>query len=155
VDGQNVMSLNESELIELRRRKMGMVFQSFGLLPHRTVLDNVQMGLAKADMNISALYANLTDEHTRDVVFNQLHTEFERTLRVVLDIAQVDYLLENEARLARSIKLRNPYVDPLNMLQVGLLQKLRTEPDSALVDRWRESVLMAVNGIAAGLQNTG
>ncbi|MCB9158787.1 MAG: phosphoenolpyruvate carboxylase [Caldilineaceae bacterium] len=121
----------------------------------RTVLDNVQMGLAKADMNISALYANLTDEHTRDVVFNQLHTEFERTLRVVLDIAQVDHLLENEARLARSIKLRNPYVDPLNMLQVGLLQKLRTEPDSALVDRWRESVLMAVNGIAAGLQNTG
>jgi phosphoenolpyruvate carboxylase len=121
----------------------------------RTVLDNVQMGLAKADFAIASLYAGLTDDATRQAVFADLQDEFDRTVRVVLDISEAAQLLEKEPVIQRSIKVRNPYVDPMNYIQVALLQRLRVESNPEAAQRLRGAVLLSVNGIAAGLQNVG
>jgi phosphoenolpyruvate carboxylase len=121
----------------------------------RTVLDNVQMGLCKGDMPIASLYAELTDPVTRDEVFPDLQAEYERTKRMVLEVTGYSELLENESWLQRSIKLRNPYVDPMNYIQVAVLKRLREQPDAPNASALRSAVLLSVNGVAAGLQNTG
>ena len=120
-----------------------------------TVLDNVQMGLLKGDMAIASLYAELTDEATRDEVFSDLTAEYECTKRMVLAITGYVELLENESWLQRSIKLRNPYVDPMNYIQVAALKQLREQPETPTADALRAAVLLSMNGVAAGLQNTG
>jgi phosphoenolpyruvate carboxylase len=121
----------------------------------RTVLDNVQMGLCKGDMPIASLYAELTDSATREEVFTDLHAEYERTKKMVLAITGYTELLENESWLQRSIKLRNPYVDPMNYIQVAVLEKLRDQPEAPDASELQAAVLLSVNGVAAGLQNTG
>jgi phosphoenolpyruvate carboxylase len=129
----------------------------------RTVLDNVQMGLLKGDMAIASLYAELTDEATRDEVFSDLKEEYACTKRMVLAVTGYTELLENELWLQRSIKLRNAYVDPMNYIQVAALEQLREQPDivntsvnaSGNADALRDAVLLSMNGVAAGLQNTG
>jgi phosphoenolpyruvate carboxylase len=121
----------------------------------RTILDNVQMGLAKADMAIASLYADLTDEATRTAVFEDVLAEFQRTERAVLEVTGAPQLLDNEPVLRRSIKVRNPYVDPMNYIQVALLHRLRDTTDEEARQRLSAAVLLSVNGIAAGLQNTG
>jgi phosphoenolpyruvate carboxylase len=121
----------------------------------RTIIDNVQMGLAKADFEIAALYASLTDDATRRAVFDDLSAEYERTLQSVLSIVRAPDLLEREPVLRRSIKVRNPYVDPINYVQVALIRRMRDEADSELAQQLRTAVLLSVNGIAAGLQNSG
>ncbi len=121
----------------------------------RTVLDNVQLGSAKADMEIAALYAELTDETTRAAIFDDILAEFQLTKRTLLLVSESSQLLEREPVLYRSIKVRNPYVDPLNYIQVALLQRLRSEKDEQLKQQLMAALLLSVNGIAAGLQNTG
>jgi len=120
-----------------------------------TVTDNVQMGLSKADMAIASLYAQLTDAKTRGLVFDDILDEFERTVRMVLLVVEAEQLLDKEPVLRRSIKVRNPYVDPMNYIQVALLQKLQGEDDEEQRRKLTAAVLGSVNGIAAGLQNTG
>jgi phosphoenolpyruvate carboxylase len=120
-----------------------------------TMLDNVQMGLAKADMAIAALYAELTDEATRTAVFADILDEFQRAERLVLLVVEEDQLLAKEPVVRRSIKVRNPYVDPMNYIQVALLHKLKLEHDAERRHQLTAAVLSSVNGIAAGLQNTG
>ncbi|MCB0059282.1 MAG: phosphoenolpyruvate carboxylase, partial [Caldilineaceae bacterium] len=120
-----------------------------------TVTDNVQMGLSKADMAIASLYAQLTDAKTRGLVFDDILDEFERTVRMVLLVVEAEQLLDKEPVLRRSIKVRNPYVDPMNYIQVALLQKLQGEDDEEQRKKLTAAVLGSVNGIAAGLQNTG
>lgn len=121
----------------------------------RTVLDNVQMGLLKGDMAIASLYAELTDETTRAAIFSDLQAEYDRTKRMVLTVTGYSELMENESWLQRSIKLRNPYVDPMNYIQVAALKQLRAQADPASADALRAAVLASMNGVAAGLQNTG
>jgi phosphoenolpyruvate carboxylase len=121
----------------------------------RSVLDNVQMGLLKGDMAIASLYAELTDEQTRDEVFGDLLAEYECTKRMVLAVTNYSELMENEEWLQRSIKLRNPYVDPMNYIQVAALKQLREQPDDPTADALAAAVLLSMNGVAAGLQNTG
>ena len=121
----------------------------------RTVLDNVQMGLLKGDMAIASLYAELTDEQTRAEIFSDLQTEYDLTKRMVLAVTGYSELMENESWLQRSIKLRNPYVDPMNYIQVAALKQLREQADTAGADALRAAVLASMNGVAAGLQNTG
>ena len=142
-DGQDAAKL--AELREMYRQ-----WPLFG-----TMLDNVQMGLAKADMAIAALYAELTDEATRTAVFADILDEFQRAARLVLLVVAEDQLLAKEPVVRRSIKVRNPYVDPMNYIQVALLHKLKTEHDAERRHQLTAAVLSSVNGIAAGLQNTG
>ncbi len=139
---------SEDRLAELR----GM-YQEWPFF--RTVLDNVQLGMAKADMDIASLYADLAEDHVRTAVFDDIREEFERTRAGLLAIVQADGLLQDDVWLRRSIRVRNPYVDPMNLVQIALLRKLRDNPDAPEADEWREAVLLAVNGIATGLQNTG
>ena len=121
----------------------------------RTVIDNVQMGLAKTDMAVASLYAELTDEATRHAIFDDFFEEEQRTERLVLQVADAPQLLDNEPVLRRSITVRNPYVDPMNYMQVGLIRRLRTETDPDVRRMLQQAILLSVNGIAAGLQNTG
>ncbi len=120
----------------------------------RATLDNAQMVLAKADRHIARHYATLvTDAAAREHIWARISTEWERTERAVCDIAGIDRLLDRSPTLQRSIRRRNPYVDPLSYIQVALLRRLRESraPDAAL----EQAVLLTVNGIAAGLRNTG
>ena len=121
----------------------------------RTVLDSVQMGLCKGDMAIASLYAELSDADTRRAIFDDILDEFERTKHTILAITGYQELLENETWLQRSIALRNPYVDPLNYVQVELLKRLRTDPLAPDAADLQDAIVLSVNGIAAGLQNTG
>ncbi len=120
----------------------------------RTTLDNAQMVLAKADLHIAECYAALVeDDGVRDRMWRLIADEYRRTVQAVCAVAGVDDLLAQSPTLQRSIRRRNPYVDPLSYIQVALLRRLRAaqEQDPAL----EQAVLLTVNGIAAGLRNTG
>ncbi len=117
------------------------------------MIDRAQFSLRRADMGIATLYAGLTDASVRETIFAEVQAEFGRTEAVVLAITGQAEILDNEAWLQRSITLRNPYVDPLNYIQVALLHRLRHHPE--LEAEMRQAILLSVNGVAAGLQNTG
>jgi phosphoenolpyruvate carboxylase len=143
----------EDEAAAARLAQLSEMYQNWPFF--HTVLDNVQMGLCKGDLPIASLYAELTDAETRRVIFDDLQAEYQQTSRMVLAITGYDELLENESWLQRSIKLRNPYVDPMNYIQVSVLARLRQAPDAPNAEALRNAVLLSVNGVAAGLQNTG
>jgi phosphoenolpyruvate carboxylase len=117
------------------------------------MIANVELGLAKADLSIARLYAGLvSDAALRDRVFGMLFEEFERTKAVVLRLSGQATLLEKNPVLARSIRLRNPYVDPLSLIQVELLRRKRGGEDN---ENLNYALAATINGIAAGLRNTG
>ncbi len=117
------------------------------------LIRNVEMALAKSDFGIAQLYASLVDDAgLRDRVFNKLEAEFHRTRRSILAITGQTELLENNQVLARSIRLRNPYVDPISLIQVDLLRRKRAGDDSDAMNR---AISATINGISAGLRNTG
>ncbi len=119
---------------------------------------NVEMALAKADFGIARLYASLVeDEGLRERVFTRLDAEYKQTQAVVLLLTGQRELLETNPVLNRSIRLRNPYVDPMSLLQVELIRKKRAalqagQPESAELNR---AISATINGISAGLRNTG
>ena len=123
----------------------------------QTIIDNAQLTVCKADMSIARVYAGLVeDEGIRERVFDRLTAEFRLTEKAILVVTGQGQMLENEPVLARSIKLRNPYVDPLNYLQVEMIKRRRA-PRVKKEDRdGIHAVLeLTVNGIAGGLKNTG
>lgn len=127
----------------------------YGAWPYwRTLVDHAQMSLRKADALIAGVYGSLADEPTRAAVLPALVEELAQAEQVVLRLTGQRDLLDNEAWLQHSIRVRNPYIDPLNYAQVALLQRLRTAAPGD-IEPLREAVLMSVNGIAAGLRNTG
>ncbi len=121
----------------------------------RTMIDNAQMGMRKADMLIADVYSSLTDAQTRSEIFLALRKEYEQTEKAILRITKQNSLLGNQKWIQDSIRLRNPYIDPMNYIQVALLHRLRDDPAGPEADKLREAVLLSVNGIAAGLRNTG
>ena len=119
------------------------------------IVRNVEGALAKADFGIAALYSSLVaDEALRERVFSMLREEFERTRRTILSITEQTELLERNPVLTNSIRLRNPYVDPMSLLQLELLRRKREDPgaENDLLDR---AITATINGISAGLRNTG
>ena len=118
-----------------------------------SLLRNVEIAMAKADFAIARLYADLvTDTRLRDRVFAMLLDEFERTRRHLLIVKGQQELLERNPVLARSVRLRNPYVDPLSLIQVDLLSRKRKGDEDSSLDY---AIGATMNGIAAGLHNTG
>jgi phosphoenolpyruvate carboxylase len=118
-----------------------------------SLVRNVEIAMAKADMAIAGLYAGLvSDAGLRDRVYGMLREEFERTRRVILSVTGQNELLENNPVLFRSIRLRNPYVDPMSLIQVDLLRRKRSGGASSALDY---AIGATMNGIAAGLHNTG
>ncbi|MBJ6361136.1 phosphoenolpyruvate carboxylase [Paenibacillus sp. GCM10012307] len=123
----------------------------------RSLIDNLQMALAKADLIIAREYASMIkDEEIRTRIFGLIEQEYKLTSEMILKISGQHEILDNVPVIQESIRLRNPYVDPLSYLQVQLVQELRElrskdEDDTELL----REVLLTINGIAAGLRNTG
>lgn len=119
----------------------------------RDLLKNVEMGMAKADLTIARRYVDLAPAvGGRERVFATFEEELERTRRMLLQVlGQID-LLEQEPVLGRSIRLRNPYVDPMSLVQVELLRRKAAGDES---EELQSAVVATINGIAAGLRNTG
>jgi phosphoenolpyruvate carboxylase len=124
----------------------------------RALLDNAEMSLLKADLGIAALYSALVpDRALAASVFGLIETEYARTRQAVLAATGHAELMDGDPVIQRSVQLRNPYVDPLNYLQVEMLRRLRAldDPDGPEAERCREVIVLTINGIAAGLRNTG
>jgi phosphoenolpyruvate carboxylase len=117
------------------------------------LIGNIEIGMAKADLTIARLYSELVEaEEVRTRTFATLAEEFARAHHMILAVSEQEVLLQRNPVLARSIRLRNPYVDPLSLLQVDLLRRKRAGEKGD----WLDYALAAtINGIAAGLRNTG
>ncbi len=116
-----------------------------------STIDLVEMTLAKADARIAARYDHLAPEELRPLGLD-MRARLARAVDAVLAVTDHEVLLEANPVLRRSIDVRNPYVDPINLVQVELLRRLRgPDPDPALFDAF----VVTVNGIAAGMRNTG
>ena len=114
------------------------------------------MTLAKSSLEIARGYLPLVQADAEpDRIFNAIAAEHDRTVRAVLAIVGADALLARHPVLKRSIALRNPYVDPMNAIQVGLLRRYRGADDEAGRKRVRRPLLRSIAGIAAALRNTG
>jgi phosphoenolpyruvate carboxylase len=119
----------------------------------RTTINNLEMVLAKSDMDIAAAYAGLvTDEALRTSLFNRIRDGWTRTRDIILALTDQSWLLEKSPSLDQSVRLRLPYVEPLNRLQVELLKRHRAgEADS----RVQEGIHLSINAIATALRNSG
>jgi phosphoenolpyruvate carboxylase len=119
----------------------------------RSVLSNMGMVLAKTDLGLAARYAELVpDEELRHRVFDQITAEHERSCRMLLAVTGDDRLLADNPSLARSIRNRFPYLEPLHHLQVEMLRRRRNGDDDQLV---RRGIQLTINGIATALRNSG
>ena len=117
-----------------------------------TLLDDVEMVLAKADIGIAEAFSHLAGD-LHDRFFPRIEQEYLRTRQWILRLKERDELLADDPRLAQSIRLRNPYIDPMSLLQVDLLKRWRatgSEDDDLL-----RALVACVNGVSQGLQNTG
>jgi phosphoenolpyruvate carboxylase len=124
-----------------------------GFLLFTDLVRNVELAMAKADLSIARLYASLvTDSALRERVWKLITEEFDRTRRMILLVTGQKELLETNPVLSRSIRLRNPYVDPMSLVQVDLLRRKRAGENS---DELNYALGATINGIAAGLHNTG
>jgi phosphoenolpyruvate carboxylase len=120
--------------------------------PHfKSAIDLMEMVLAKTDARIAAEYDRRLVSAELQPLGSELRARLERAIAGVLGVTSHRELLESNPVLRRSIDVRNPYVDPLNLLQVELLCRERRAPDP----RVRTALMVTVNGIAAGLRNTG
>ncbi|MFY4777106.1 phosphoenolpyruvate carboxylase [Metabacillus sp. RGM 3146] len=121
---------------------------------HSTI-DNLQMALMKADLTAAREYtAIVEDQDMANRIFSDIEQEYNKTKKIILSITKMENLMDNIPNIKDSIRLRNPYVDPLSFLQVEVISKLRKAEESDKEDLLRE-VLLTINGIAAGLRNTG
>jgi len=123
----------------------------------RTLLSNTQMSLAKAEMDIAEEYRKLAAAPERaTAIFHTIETEFGRTAAQVLRVADLHCLMEESPALALSLDRRNPYLDPLNYIQIKLLKCFRhAGPDEVERNRWRDPLIRSINAIASGMRNTG
>jgi phosphoenolpyruvate carboxylase len=113
---------------------------------------DVETVLAKTDLNIAARYSALAGD-LHEQFFPSMRTEFDLSVEQILTIKKQNVLLERQSSLRRSIRLRNPYVDPMSLLQVDLLRRWR-ESERENEDLL-EALIASINGIARGLQDSG
>jgi phosphoenolpyruvate carboxylase len=126
----------------------------------RSLLSNSQMALTKANMRTAAEYAQLCSDRTlADMVYSRVQEEYARTVREVLLVARLDALMDETPLLALSLQRRDPYLDPLNSIQIHLLRESRalqaTQGDEGDENPWMSPLLRSINAIAAGMRNTG
>ena len=119
----------------------------------QTLLSNMDMVLSKSNIAIASRYAELvSDAALRETIFPRLRGEWQNSIGMLLDIAGQKQLLESNPLLARSIRNRFPYLDPLNHLQIELLKRHRSGDRE---ERVVQGLHLSINGIAAGLRNSG
>lgn len=118
----------------------------------RTVLDNAQLELARTRPEMAQRYGQLAGSGFH----SQIAAEYQRACSAVLAITGQDSLLENRPAIANSIRLRTPYTDVLNLIQIELLRRWQEQPEEAVEpDRLGKAILLSINGIAAAMQSTG
>jgi phosphoenolpyruvate carboxylase len=130
-----------ADVAELRRLYGGWAF-------FRSLVENLEMTLAKSSLEIAAGYLDLVEDTS---LYEPIRAEHERTVEAVLEIVEARELLDRHPVIQRSIRLRNPYVDPMNAIQVELLRRWRETGDEEV----KRPLLRSIAGIAAALRNTG
>jgi phosphoenolpyruvate carboxylase len=150
LDGANGGTSRAQRLALLRRMVKQWPF-------FRTLLSNLDMVLAKTDLGIAARYVELVpDARLGKRVFAAIEAEWQRAAAALAQITGEQHRLATNPSLARSIEHRFPYLDPLNHLQVELMRRYRARADGEPVnERVQRGILISINGIAAGLRNTG
>ncbi|MDX8386234.1 MAG: phosphoenolpyruvate carboxylase [Gallionella sp.] len=119
----------------------------------RGLMSNMDMVLSKTDMGIAASYADLMkDEEIRERVFSAIEREWDETVKMLFKVTGNKTLLQDNPMFARSLLTRTPYIDPLNHLQISLLDRHRAGDTDELVKR---AIHLSINGIATGLRNSG
>jgi phosphoenolpyruvate carboxylase len=122
----------------------------------RSLVDNAQLGLGRSDLAVARLYGGLAERSLHERIFAEVEREWALTERALLEATGQRALLEGSPVLRRSIRLRNPYVDPLSFVQLTLLRRMRElADDGAAPDSLRPLLALSINGVAAGLQSTG
>ncbi|HKJ04228.1 MAG TPA: phosphoenolpyruvate carboxylase [Geopsychrobacteraceae bacterium] len=135
---------NERQLLKTMMRRFPFFFD---------MVRNVEMALAKVDLSLARQYAALVDDvELRRRVMSMLVDEFDRTRRMILEVTEQSYLLETNPDLANSLRLRNPYVDPMSLIQIELLHRKRSGQET---EELNYALAATINGIASGLRNTG
>jgi phosphoenolpyruvate carboxylase len=134
-----------------RTKQLKKMMKSWSLF--KTLIANVDMVLAKTDLNVAKRYAQmLKNETLREAIFSRIEKEYQLTVDALNLLQETTVRLENNLILADSIKNRLPYLDPMNYLQVEMIQRYR---DGDSNDKLKLAILLTINGIAAGLRNTG
>ena len=119
----------------------------------RGLMSNMDMVLSKTDMGIASSYAELVEDvEMRERIFGAINSEWEDTVEMLFAVTGNTTLLQDNPAFARSLLTRTPYIDPLNHLQVALLQRHRAGDNDVLVKR---AIHLTINGIATGLRNSG
>jgi len=122
----------------------------------RSLLENAQMSLGRSDRAVARLYASLAAPQIGPRMLATMESEWDRTEAAILAVTGRSQILESSPVLLRSIRLRNPYVDPMSFVQVVLLRRWRElDRESPEAEDVRRVLALSVNGVAAGLQNTG
>jgi phosphoenolpyruvate carboxylase len=121
----------------------------------RSTLDLVEMVIAKTDARIAEEYDRRLVPPALQPLGLDLRRRLDETTRVLLEVTGSDHLLANNPVLRRSIDVRNPYVDPINLVQIELLDRMRQQQGEAADPQLHQAFMMTVNGIAAGMRNTG
>ncbi len=144
------LSSNENSIETLQKMYQDWPF-------FRALLSNSQMALYKGEMQIAKYYMSLCEnQDTAKNVYKIISKEYTRTTDNVLSIAKINELLEETPHLALSLTRRNPYLDPLNQIQVALIKKYRDESLSDEVrEQWLHPLFRTISAIAAGMRNTG
>ena len=140
---------------ELRLQKLQAMYENWPYF--RALLSNTEMALYKADINTAKEYSELClSAETGKRIFEMIRDEHDRTLEITLKVSNMTRLLDDIPPLALSLMRRDPYLDPLNHIQIKLLKRYR---DESLSDdereKWLNPLLRSINAIAAGMRNTG
>ena len=144
-DNALASAVDQGELVKLRQMYRDWPF-------FRSTIDLVEMVLAKSDRQVASRYDEVLVPNELRALGDELRKRLDRVTELVLSVTGHSGLLEENPVLRRSIDVRNPYVDPINFMQVELLRKLREDPDSETL---KTALLVTINGIAAGMRNTG
>ena len=122
----------------------------------RAVIDNAELALAKSDAEIANEYAGLAQQsESLQTIGSMINREFHASRRAILALTQRDELLSGTAWLKESIRVRNRYIDPLNLIQVELLRRSQQQDPEMESEELRHLTRLTINGIAAGMRTSG
>ena len=138
-----------------RLAKLQLMYQQWPFF--KSLLSNIQMALFKGEFNIAEEYSNLVkDISTRDKIYQLIRDEYFLTITQLLNVANIQHLLEELPTLALSLSRRDPNLDPINYIQIKLLQQLRLDNENGSKEsEWLDPLLRSINAISAGMRNTG